>query len=305
MTENTAPNPDSNNAAAPAETATRGAQPWLTFWREKLSSPRRAWNTMAEFSEELRADPAFWPHVMAMRGGAIMTAFVTVGLIAYAMTLPFALAATVVAASAVLVGAVGIGLAHTGRFAWSHIRRAFHAVKHGDDVPMPPRKKPRPAWMRKIAGHKFVRAVGGSAAWREAGEFIQTQKKWMLGGTALGGSALTAGMGVWMLTAQILVLPVVVVGSAVSVAALWSVGSIVTGCVGLYFGTTSLLRWHRAGKSAAQETGVAGIPVTENAVAPPAPPPVSPAFTAAAPKNGATPGPDKKTSPPAPPPAKI
>lgn len=234
---------------------------WLSFWRENLSSPRNAWRTVNDFSEELRRDPSFWPHVMAMRGGLIMTGFGTAIALAYAATLPFALAATLITGTVALAGAATIGVVAGGRYAWRHVQRALHSVKTGDDnVPLPPAQQLLPGWIKKLGEHKIIKSIAQSTAWQRAGAIIDANKKWMLGGTALGGSALTAGMGVWMLAAQAVVLPVVVLGMAVSVATLWAVGTIVAGGVGLYFGTTSVLRWHRESKKV-PSAGVAHTPL--------------------------------------------
>lgn len=257
-------------AAAPSIPPAPIKQHWTHFWRENFSSPSEAWRTVNTFSAELSRDYRFWLHMMAVRNGLAVTLLGLGTALAWAATLPLTLAATVIVAAVALTAASAVALGAGARFIWGHVHRAYHAVKHQDSPVKPPlpasAPKPLPQWMQDLAATKPMRAIAASDQWKTTTAFIEQQKKWMLGGTAIGGSALTAGMGIWVLTAQVLVLPVIVVGSAVSILAVGAVAGVISGGFGIYFTCKSMLRWHRESR------------LTTPAVAtPPAPAPSAPA----------------------------
>lgn len=230
---------------------------WFKSALASMRTPRQAFNTIYTFMNELSRDHTFWLHMMAVRSGAAMTALTVAGACAYAMTLPFMLAATVITGAAVLAGVATVGIVAGTRFILGRMRAAYDSMKNGEtanpSVPAPPvpAASARPFYntLDKIAKTKAIKAVGQTRIWQVTERFIREQKKWMLGGTALSGAALTTGMSAWVLAAQIAVLPVVAIGSAVSFVALWAVAGVISGCAGLYFGTKSLIRWHRVSRA--------------------------------------------------------
>lgn len=239
---------------------------WLKSLAASMRSPRTAFNTIYTFMNELSRDHTFWLHMMAVRSGAAMTVLTVAGACAYAMTLPFTLAASVIVGVAVLAGAATVGIVAGTRFILGRMRAAYDSMKNGEtanpSVPAPPvpAASDRPFYrtLKTIGEWKGFQAVGRTRIWATTERFIREQKKWMLGGTALSGAALTTGMSAWVLAAQLAVLPVVAIGSAVSFVALWAVAGVVSGCAGLYFGSKSLIRWHRvsrAEKAAARMVG--------------------------------------------------
>ncbi|MGH8462933.1 MAG: hypothetical protein ACRER5_02230, partial [Pseudomonas sp.] len=139
------------------------------------------------------------------------------------------------------------------RFILGRMRAAYDSMKNGEtanpSVPAPPipAASDRAFYrtINKVAQWKAIKAVGKTRIWAVTERFVREQKKWMLGGTALSGAALTTGMSAWVLTAQLALLPVVAIGSAVSFVALWAVAGVISGGAGMYFGTKSLIRWHR------------------------------------------------------------
>ncbi len=247
---------------------------WLKSLLASLRSPKRAFNTIYTFMNELSRDHTFWLHMMAVRSGAAMTALTVAGACAYAMTLPFMLAATMITGVAVVAGVATVGIIAGTRFILGRMRAAYDSMKNGEtaDPSVPPPPVPaasdRPFYrtVNKIAELKAVKAVGQTRIWQVTERFIREQKKWMLGTTALSGAALTTGMSAWVLAAQLAVLPVVAIGSAVSFVALWAVAGVVSGCAGLYFGSKSLIRWHRVSRA---EKAAAAM-VANREMAPPA-----------------------------------
>lgn len=202
-----------------------------------------------------------------------MTVLTVAGACAYAMTLPFTLAATVIVGVAVLAGAATVGIVAGTRFILGRMRAAYDSMKNGEtanpSVPAPPvpAASDRPFYrtLNKIGEFKVFKAIGKTRIWATTERFIREQKKWMLGGTALSGAALTTGMSAWVLAAQLAVLPVVAIGSAVSFVALWAVAGVVSGCAGLYFGSKSLIRWHRVSRA---EKAAAGMVTNSDMTAP-------------------------------------
>lgn len=255
MTQTPETQPENQQPADAGDSAVK--RRWFKSALASMRTPRQAFNTIYTFMNELSRDHTFWLHMMAVRSGAAMTALTVAGACAYAMTLPFMLAATVITGAAVLAGVATVGIVAGTRFILGRMRAAYDSMKNGEtanpSVPAPPvpAASARPFYntLDKIAKMKAVKAVGQTRIWQVTERFIREQKKWMLGGTALSGAALTTGMSAWVLAAQIAVLPVVAIGSAVSFVALWAVAGVISGCAGLYFGTKSLIRWHRVARA--------------------------------------------------------
>jgi len=251
MTQTPETQPENQTPAAAGDSTLR--RRWLKSLASSMRTPRQAFNTIYTFMNELSRDHTFWLHMMAVRSGAAMTVLTVAGACAYAMTLPFTLAATVIVGVAVLAGAATVGIVAGTRFILGRMRAAYDSMKNGEtanpSVPAPPvpAASDRPFYrtINKIAELKIIKTIGQTRIWATTERFIREQKKWMLGGTALSGAALTTGMSAWVLAAQLAVLPVVAIGSAVSFVALWAVAGVVSGCAGLYFGSKSLIRWHR------------------------------------------------------------
>lgn len=255
MTQTPETQPENQKPADAGDSAVK--RRWFKSALASMRTPRQAFNTIYTFMNELSRDHTFWLHMMAVRSGAAMTALTVAGACAYAMTLPFMLAATVITGAAVLAGVATVGIVAGTRFILGRMRAAYDSMKNGEtanpSVPAPPvpAASARPFYntLDKIAKTKAIKAVGQTRIWQVTERFIREQKKWMLGGTALSGAALTTGMSAWVLAAQIAVLPVVAIGSAVSFVALWAVAGVISGCAGLYFGTKSLIRWHRVSRA--------------------------------------------------------
>lgn len=230
---------------------------WVKSLLSSLKTPRQAYDTIYTFMNELSRDHTFWLHMMAVRSGAAMTVLTVAGICAYAATLPFMMAATLIVGTAVVAGAATVGIIAGTRFILGRMRGAYDAMKNGQtaDPSVPPPPVPAASdrafyrTVNKIAEFKIVKAVGKTRIWAVTERVIQDQKKWMLGGTALSGAALTTGMSAWVLAAQLTVLPVVALGTAASFVALWAAAGVLSGCAGLYFGSKSLLRWHRVSRA--------------------------------------------------------
>lgn len=247
-------------ASPPAETAApesmlaAGRRRWLAFWRENITSPAAAWRSFNTFTNELSRDYTFWLHFMAVRGGASVVIGASIFAVTYALTLPIALAATIITGVTLAAGTATVALVAGGRFVVGRIRQAYDVLNHG--APAVSTKSPHPPrsargiykgieWMAQT---KAVQAIGRSRQWQMADHFVRRQKQWMLGGAAYGGAAMSAGVGGWYLATQIAVLPLIAVGSAISFATVAALGGVISGGVGIYFATKSLLRWSREEK---------------------------------------------------------
>lgn len=311
MTQTPEHAPEDTTAAAddqsPADMGARfdaAKRRWMKSAASTLSRPRTAFRTIYTFMNELSRDHTFWLHMMAVRSGAAMTVLAAAGTIAYAVTLPFALAATVVVGVVVGVTVVGVGIVAGTQHILRNMRRAYDAMKNGETAdpsvppPPPPPASDRPFYrvVNKVGEWPVIKAVGKTRQWKMTEDFIRDQKKWMLGGTALGGAAVTAGTSAWVLAAQVAVLPVVALGSAVSFVALMAAAGVISGCAGLYFGTKSLIRWHKVSKAekAAEKDSAPAADVAADAPALATAPAATKAFDAAAKKE--TPAHDDTTA---------
>lgn len=252
--ENPTPATAQDGAANPESMLAAGRRRWLAFWRENITSPAAAWRSFNTFTNELSRDYTFWLHFMAVRGGASVVVGASIFAVTYALTLPIALAATIIAGVTLAAGTATVALVAGGRFVVGRIRQAYDVLNHGAPAvstasPHPPRS-PRGIYkgLEWLSQTKAVQAVGRSRQWQMADHFVRRQKQWMLGGAAYGGAAMSAGVGGWYLATQIAVLPLIAVGSAISFATVAALGGVISGGVGIYFATKSLLRWSREEK---------------------------------------------------------
>ncbi len=240
--------------------------------RDSRAAIVRAGRTLHAFMNELGGDHSFWLHMMAVRSGAAMTLLTLAGGVAVALTLPFALAAMMITGLAFVAGLATVGIIAGSRFAWARVRHAYDVIRHRDN-PHAPARAPVAmptladnALVKRVAAWPLSRKLVATRTWQVTDRFMRRQKKWMLGGTALSGAAVTAGMGTWVLLAKVTILPVVAVGSAVSLVALWAVAGVISGTASLYFGTRALVQWHRASKQKRLARTVVDQPVTADAV---------------------------------------
>lgn len=324
-TENAAPAAADGDDSSVQALATRR---WLAFWRRNFSSPKAAWRGFNAFTDELSRDYTFWLHFMAVRGGmSVMATSVALGL-AYAATLPVALAATVVAGLVVAGGAAVIMMGAGFRYVVARGRAAYDALHHGAPSAAP-KSPPPPASTRriyrtleKIGRTEIIRKIGASREWRIADQFVRRRKPWLLGAGAYGGATVSTGVGLWVLAGQILVLPVVAIGSAITFVTVAAATGVISGMAGFYFATKAFLRWRREEKNSratapapAGPEALGSVPDSAPVAAPDAvlPPPQSAAFAdAAARPKDALPPPPPKTAPsaeqkaknPSPPPAR-
>lgn len=234
--------------------AARGNKEPSLLW-QCLRSPRKAVDTFNAFLAELNPDYKFWIHTMAIKGGAGAVALGVTVAATYAVTLPLTLGAAILVGCTAVVGMGLYGLVAGLRLCGDRLRETYYKVTGKEMPPKPPSRLSRLG--QAIARNKAVRAVGDSKpvqgllksnTWRTATNFVKGQQRLMLGGMALGGSALSAGIAAWVLAAQIVVLPVVAIGSLLTFATAWAVSGIAGGAAGLYFGTRNMIKWRREAK---------------------------------------------------------
>ena len=218
------------------------------------------------FIRELESDHKFWVNTLAIKGGA--SAIVVSGAVAltYAITLPFAAAATLLAVCAALVGVgmygIATGLGHASKRigeTWRSLRRDKNAPasvteETAPDMSaknLPAKKFSDHKWVRAIADSKPARFVANSKSWKVSSAFVARQKPLIMGGMALSGAAVTVGLGVITLAAHLVVFPVVAVGSllsAATVTTLWAASAVVSGTLGGIVAVKNTLKWRRDNK---------------------------------------------------------
>lgn len=223
-------------------------------------APLRFFRGVNTFADELGKDPKLLLHIMALKGGAsaiVLTAAFGIG---YALTLPVALAATAVVGMTAVV-ALGIyGVVAGYDYSAGRVRDIIDRLRGMAPEKIAARAEARrnlpqkvKTWplVEKIAGMKISRKIAQSRSWAITKRFVGRQQKWMIGSMALGGVAMSTVMAAWVLTAQLVVLPVVALGQLVTVTTVWALSGIVGGALGIKVALKNIAKWGRLSREAA------------------------------------------------------
>lgn len=233
--------------------------------------PSRLYKLGDDFMSSFNNDHKFWTHTLGMKGGfASAIAAATIGM-SYALTLPVALAASAVVACTMIVG-LGLYAAYSGFGIFSQsIRQAYHRVR-GTEMP-PPKDGMFKKLGKKIGGSrawnslknsKAVRMLNESKAAKVAQSVASRMGGGVLGGFAVGGPVLSMGIAAWVLSAQLVALPVFAIGGLLTFTSIYAVTGIVGGVLGISFAVRNVNNWRRDRKAARAEGG-AGVQANMNA----------------------------------------
>ncbi len=223
------------------------------FFREMLTSPRTAWRTIRNLAAEFWNDHEFWIHTLAVKGGASAIAIAGVMAVSHVVALPFLLAAGGIALCGAAIG-LGVFVVVAGAAeAWGKMREIY-ARARGIDLPaassdaqpsFSQRLKETP-FVQKLMQKPAVQKILASRAWKLSRKFAQKEQDMILGGFAVGGSFVNVAVGITLLVTQIAVLPVIALGSLVTVASAAAIGTLAAGGAGLYISLRSLFERHHA-----------------------------------------------------------
>lgn len=216
---------------------------------QKAILSKSLWLRSWSFSRELWNDHEFWIRALAVKGGA--SAIVVAGVvgISYVVALPFFVAALGIALCGGLIslGLYGVLLGTTS--AWEKLRDAYYKTFFG----IPPKEKAAPAKplhqqlvehprFQKWKQSKAMQKILGSRAWKFTTAVTQKQQDLFLTGLAGTGSIFWGVFSAVTLITQIVVLPVVAIGSLLTFGTVLAVGGLLSGAYGVYLSIDSLLR---------------------------------------------------------------
>jgi len=248
MTDNMPPNipaaipaPESNapEAAVPNAPKTR----WQGF---KDAGLRRA-RICKNFARELFNDHSFWVEALAVKGGASAILITGIAVATYVMALPFMAAAGGIALATGLIGIGVYGIAAGSVKGWESLKGIYARatgkapkeavyVERQDFIQ---RLKAKPG-VQKMLKHPVAEKFFNSRAWKTTEKFTTRREDSILGGIAVGGAALTLTLGGIALATQLLVLPVIAVGTLLTFATVTAATTLASGCSGLYFSITGI-----------------------------------------------------------------
>lgn len=255
------------------------------------------------FGRELWKEHEFWVNTLAVKGGA--SAVIVAGAVgvSFVIGLPFIAAAAGIAACGGLIGVGVWGIGAGTRRAYRQLRDVY-AKARGKPLPERPVKLPRKPLVERLKERpgfkKFLETAPvqkflSSPAWKLTKKMIP-QRDTVLGGLAVGGSVLSLAIGATALVTQIIVLPVVAVGSLLTFATVAAASYTVSGVSGLFFSVVGLKHQHKRkrAEAAAREVTKAQASATPAPTAPEAASPAAP--PAAADFNGTASPPAPKAS---------
>lgn len=211
---------------------------------------RKKW---LSFAAEVWNDHDFWIKVLAVKGGAGAVVVLGVMAIAQLVALPFLVAALGIAFCGGLVAMGLYGVFLGGLTMWDRLVEIYHKVFLGK----PPRKRStrrRPLLSRfadsprrrAFLSMPLVKKFLKSHAWRATQRITRKQEDLFLAGLAMKGSIISTIIGISLIVTQILVLPVIAVGSLLSFTTIFAVSTIASGVYGIYLSIHGLIRAIRA-----------------------------------------------------------
>lgn len=218
--------------------------------------------TSWHFAKEAWDEHNLWVEAMAVKGGAsaiIIGIAVSVSAVA---ALPFVAAAGVIAACGALVGIGILGCAAGGTKAWDSIRNVYARVM-GRTPKERPKKEPmnlvqrleNVGFVKKAMAHPIGQKVLNSRAWKLTQKITKSKEDSFVHSLAVGGALVTLAVGAVVLATQVLVLPVIAIGTL----ATWAVAEVAvcftSGVYGLYLSSQSIMHKHREKKEALRAAG--------------------------------------------------
>ncbi|TAL38605.1 MAG: hypothetical protein EPN97_03660 [Alphaproteobacteria bacterium] len=200
------------------------------------------------FAREIWDDHDFWIKALAVKGGAGAIVIAGVMAIGHLVALPFLAAAVGIA---FCVGLIAVGL--YGIFLgiltiWDRLVEIYYRVfLHKPRKRKSARRKllsqrlaenPR---IRELLATPLLQKFLKSRAWKAARRITKKQEDIFLASLAMKGSIVSTIVGVSLIMTQILVLPVIAVGSVLTFTTLLAVSTIASGMYGIYLSARFLI----------------------------------------------------------------
>lgn len=274
--------PDATTDSAPDAKANGAARKSLRLrWKDMTGELSRRASTCWKVVKETWDEHDVWVNAMAVKGGLSAILIGGIGVVTYVVTLPLIAMAAGIAVCGALLGIGIYGTAAGGAKAWDSLRGAYARAMGRE----PPEKKKKPAkdilqrlaenpTLTRVRESRLAKKIAQSRAWKMTERLTRQHEDSLLHGMAVGGALLTLALGVSVLATQILVLPVIAVGTIFTVAAVQVISCFASGIYGLYLAGESILRRRREkqAEAAAAEAPPAVEPAREIAR------PIAPAF---------------------------
>jgi hypothetical protein len=240
--------PSQPKANAPAE---------KTGFKGQMDKLRRRLRTTWNFAKEAWDEHDLWIEALAVKGGA--SAIIIAGVVALTsvVALPFFAAAGVIAGCGALLGIGIYSCAAAGAKAWETATNVWARVRGREPVIKPKKERKdiierlaEMKWVKKLSQSPLAQKVYATRAWKVTQKFTKRREDAILTGMAVGGAVVTLALGATVLATQVLVLPVVAVGSLLTWATAEVAVCFASGIYGMYLSGESILKKHREKKAA-------------------------------------------------------
>lgn len=244
---------------APTDTSIPDQPPAETTPATKETSREQLWKRVIKFAKELANDHDFWVHTIALKGGASTIVMAGVIGISYVVSLPFIVGAIGLAACC---GGIGLGLygiavaAHT---TFDKLRDLYAEIIKGEE---PKVKAPIKPWADRLAENPRIQRLMqkplaqkflNSRTWKMTYRLTREPQELLLTALALKGSIFWGALSATVLATNIVILPVVAVGSLVTLTTVLAAGSVLSSIYGVYLSTSSLVRHMKQKKTIEKE----------------------------------------------------
>jgi hypothetical protein len=212
------------------------------------ASPRTLKQKWLNFGRGIWDDHDFWIKALAVKGGAGAIVIAGVMAIGHLVALPFLVAAVGIA---FCIGLIGVGL--YGIFLgtvtlWDKLVELYYsAFLHKSRRKKSARKK---LLYRRLAESPRIKALLAkpliqkflhSRAWKATRRITKKQEDIFLASLAMKGAIVSTVVGASLITTQLLVLPVIAVGSVLTFTTLLAVSTIASGVYGIYLSAGYLI----------------------------------------------------------------
>ncbi len=209
------------------------------------------------FAKEAWDEHDLWIEALAVKGGA--SAIIIAGVVGLSsvVALPFFAAAGVIAGCGALLGIGIYSCAAAGAKAWESISNVYNRVM-GREPKIKPHKERKDIieriacmkWVKKAVETPTAKKIFQSRAWRMTQKFTKRREDTILTSMAVGGAVVTLALGATVLATQVLVLPVVAVGSLLTWATAEVAVCFASGIYGMYLTAESIIKKRREKKEA-------------------------------------------------------
>jgi hypothetical protein len=256
--------------------------------KDPEKKPSTVWRRTVDFSKDLWNDHQFWVHALGMKGGIgaiVMSGVVTTTAL---FTLPFTLAAGVVA---LCIGAAGVGAfgiiasaQHVGdKIKQAYLNSAPESLKDAFTSEAKPDEN-NPAELTRgdkikeffmedfrsdpffiFMQEKFLPKTKETQAWKVTQNILDKQKDYIISTLGMGG-AIASLYGAVALATGAIVFPIIAIGNSVALTTLVVLGGVASGAYGIYITAENLLHLKKSGaEKNAQKNELKDVPHEHNA----------------------------------------